>query len=351
MLINYSDHAEPSSIIRPPPILKASQTCKQTQSTNRCSKATSAPSERVTRASAYHTRSSTKRVPPTDRNSDILPRKRVKKSSEPSSVISSVQDDLDLQCASYALELLSHGSLRNHVIAAAIQDRTIELLYYDRSIIVKSFPIDFVNDDSRFIAMLKGFAKLTPCQWGYEPLVKFPHISRPPPLGAGLSISLSILQGQTITLCNGKVLKLGTTVYHQHGLIGRGTWVVRAKVQKQSNDVAWDRDLIVKLSWSPKSRKSEDIIVNEARSHAKACGDLWVLNHLPNVLHAEDIDRTSEEPLKGLVELLGDRYEPRVLRLLVLEELTPITELATALCLATAFRGIFDCRQLVFLLR
>jgi hypothetical protein len=126
---------------------------------------------------------------------------------------------------------------------AAITDRTIELLYYDRSIIVKSSPIDFVNDDSCFIAMLNGFAKLTPSQWGYEPLVKYPHISRPQPLGTGLNISLNILQGQTITLCDGKVLELGTTVYHQHGLIGHGTWVVRAKLQKankQSGDGAWD---------------------------------------------------------------------------------------------------------------
>jgi hypothetical protein len=41
------------------------------------------------------------------------------------------------------------------------------------------------------------------------------------------------------------------------------------------------------------------------------------------------------------MELLGDSYEPHVLRLLVLEELFPITELATAPVLAEAFRGIF----------
>jgi hypothetical protein len=60
-----------------------------------------------------------------------------KKSSEQSCAIAGVSDDLDLQCASYALELLWHGGLRNHVIAVAITDRKIELLYYDRSIIVK----------------------------------------------------------------------------------------------------------------------------------------------------------------------------------------------------------------------
>ena len=323
----------------------------QTQLTKRRSKATSVPSERVTRATAYATRSSTKRATPSEHDSNILPRKRVKKSSEQSRTIASVQDDLDLQCASYALELLSHGGLRNHVIAAAITDRKLELLYYDRSIIVKSSPIDFIDDESRFIAMLKGFATLTPLRWGYETLVQAPHLPpRPPPLETGETVSLDILKGQTIKLSNGKLLELGMTVYHQHGLIGRGTWVLRAKLKKgseqnESSDDhdAWNRGLIIKLSWSPKSRKSEDIIISEARSHAKACGDLWVLDHLPNVLHAENIDRTSEEPIKGLMELLGDGYEPRILRLLVLEELSPITELAIAPVLAEAFRGVFRC--------
>lgn len=287
---------------------------------------------------------------PTEQDSDILPRKRSKNSSEQSRAVAGVPDDLDLQCASYALELLSHGGLRNHVIAVAITDRKIELLYYDRSIIVKFSLIDFIDDESRFIPMLKGFATLTPLQWGYETLVQALHLPpRPPPLETGETVSLSMFKGQKIILSNGKVLELGKTVYHQHGLIGRGTWVLRAKLKKGSESTdgndAWNQGLIVKFSWSPKSRKSEDIIINEAHSHAKNCGDLWVLDHLPNVMHAQDIDRTTEEPIKGLIELLGDSYEPRVLRLLVLEELAPITELATASVLADAFRGIFDCER------
>jgi hypothetical protein len=107
-----------------------------------------------------------------------------------------------------------------------------------------------------------------------------------------------------ITLSDGRVLELGKTVYHQHGLIRRGTWVLRARLHKgsgqseSSDGDEWNQGLIVKLSWSPKSRISEDIIINEARSYATASGDLWVLDHLPNVLHAEDIDRTCEEPVR-----------------------------------------------------
>lgn len=125
--------------------------------------------------------------------------------------------------------------------------------------------------------MLKGFTNLNPSQWGYEPLVKSPHDFRLPPVGTDHNILPDVFRGQMITLCNGKVLELGTRIYHQHGLIGRGTLVARAKLQKANEqsessggDGAWDQGLIVKLSWSPKSRKSENIIINEARRHAKA---------------------------------------------------------------------------------
>lgn len=52
--------------------------------------------------------------------------------------------------------------------------------------------------------------------------------------------------------------------------------------------------------------------------------------------------RTLIEPPKSLIELLGNSYEPRVLRLHVLE-LAPITELSIAPVLADAFRGVFNC--------
>jgi hypothetical protein len=45
-----------------------------------------------------------------------------------------------LQCASYSLEMLSHGGLRSHVIGALVTDDTIQLLYYDRSTIIVSEP-------------------------------------------------------------------------------------------------------------------------------------------------------------------------------------------------------------------
>ena len=62
---------------------------------------------------------------------------------------------------------------------------------------------------------------------------------------------------------------LGSTIYHQHGIIGCGTCVVRARrVEKTkdsgTDDDAWDNPLIVKLSWPAKSRILENDVIQKA---------------------------------------------------------------------------------------
>src|ERR1700729_3290937 len=81
-------------------------------------------------------------------------------------------DPFMLQCASYALEMLSHGGLRSHVISALVTDDTIQLLYYDRSVIIVSRPVNFLGDQSRFVAMSYAIANLTLPQLGYADVIK-----------------------------------------------------------------------------------------------------------------------------------------------------------------------------------
>jgi hypothetical protein len=158
-----------------------------------------------------------------------------------------------LQCASYTLEMLSHGGLRSHVISALVTDDTIRLLYYDRSIIIVSRPVNFLEDPSRFIAMLHAIANLTLPQVGYADVVK------PAPLLDNPRQTTDIFDGLELRLSDGTRLLFGSTIFHQHGIIGRGTCVVRARrVEKGkysgTDDDAWDGPLIVKLSWPAKSR-------------------------------------------------------------------------------------------------
>lgn len=151
--------------------------------------------------------------------------------------------------------MLSNGSLRSHVISALVTDDTTRLLYYDRSIIIVSPPLNFLEDSSRFIAMLMAVSNLSLQQWGFVKLLD------PAPLLVNPRQE-DIFNGLELQLDNGALLKLEGKVFHQHGLIGRGTYVVRATcIKKGEGDKfegeAWNSQLIVKLSWSAKSRMSE----------------------------------------------------------------------------------------------
>ena len=245
-----------------------------------------------------------------------------------------------LQCASYALEMLSHSGLCSHVISALVTDDTIQLLYYDRSMIIVSRPVSFLENPSRFVAMLHAIGSLTLPQLGYADVIK------PAPLLHNPRQNRDIFDGLELTLSDGTRLVLGSTIYHQHGIIGRGTCVVRARRVEKGNDSgtdddAWDGPIIVKLSWPAKSRISENDIIEKARKAANNDEHRWVLRHLPRVLHAED--RHINLLSQALIDRMGDQYEARLLRIMVQEELSPITEQTAAVDLAQSFREIFKC--------
>jgi hypothetical protein len=250
-------------------------------------------------------------------------------------------DDVMLQCASYTLEMLSHGGLRSHVIAALVTDDTIQLLYYNRSIIIMSPPLNFLEDSSRFLAMLKAFANMSLKQWGYvEKLEPAPLLDNP-------RKREDIFSGLELSLKNGTRLKLGETVFHQHGLIGRGTCVIRATCVENRHGAdtkVWNGPLIVKLSWPAKSRTPEHVILEQAYKAADYDEHCWVLKHLPKVLHTEDVDDNLLS--QALIDRMGDEYEECVLRIMVQEALYPVTEQITAPTLAVSFREIFKCRHL-----
>jgi Fungal protein kinase len=170
-----------------------------------------------------------------------------------------------------------------HVISALVTDDTIQLLYYDRSIIIVSRPVNFLEDPSRFVAMLHAIGNLTLPQLGYADVKPAPLLDNP-------RQTTDIFDGLELTLSDGTRLVLGSTIYHQHGIIGRGTCVVRARrVEKTkdsgTNDDTWDGGpLIVKLIWPAKSRISENDIIQKARNAANHDEHRWALKYLPKVL-------------------------------------------------------------------
>jgi len=186
--------------------------------------------------------------------------------------------------------------------------------------------------------LLHAIANFTLPHLGYADVIK------PAPLLNNSRQTTDIFDGLELKLSNGTRLLLDSTIFHQHGIIGRGTCVVRARpVEKGkdsgTDDDAWHGPLIVKLSWPAKSRTSENSIIEKARNAANHDEHRWVLKHLPKVLHAED--RHINLLSQALIDRMGDQYEARVLRIMVQEELSPITEQTAAVDLAQSFRDIF----------
>jgi hypothetical protein len=241
----------------------------------------------------------------------------------------------EIQCASYALELLSNGGLRSHVIAALVSHNSLELLYYDRSIVVKSTPLPFTQDTATFLAIIYGFANLTLPQWGYPSLLKGPT----PPIHDQF---WSMYTGSILELSDGWKLSLEDVIFRAHGVIGRGTVVVRAKVTHSPLPELIGKTVVVKWSWVPETRTPEADIVNNARQIATN-NRPDMLHHLPKIYHHQEFSYLIPECQKNLANNLPDLYEKRVLRLIVLQELSPITALTDPEELAQAYKQIFDC--------
>ena len=70
--------------------------------------------------------------------------------------------DPRLQCAGYAVELLSCGGMRSHVISALVTRSKIELLYYDHGGAFVSQPLDFINEQAKFAAIIRALCNFTP---------------------------------------------------------------------------------------------------------------------------------------------------------------------------------------------
>ena len=81
-----------------------------------------------------------------------------------------LKDDLMLQCTRYALEMMSYSAVWSHVIAALITDDEIQLHYYCHSIILMLEPLNFLDNPTKFVAMLYTMSKLSQLQWGYAML-------------------------------------------------------------------------------------------------------------------------------------------------------------------------------------
>ncbi|KAJ8514601.1 hypothetical protein ONZ45_g7881 [Pleurotus djamor] len=280
----------------------------------------------------------------------------VKEEEEPSDA----EIDPVIQCASYALEMMSCG-LREHVIAFLIEDGTIQLLYYDRSILIRSEPLNFIQDWPMFESLIVHLGQMSAEEWGFRPtLMKvkegymtpeslFDRGLRKPEYSAGDSPVENFFEGAILDVEEGWTLELKNIVHQTHGLRGRGTIAIAAE-RVQESDLPRE-NVFVKISWQPKSRKSESEFLRHIYKKIEENEDdyKWVLDHLPE-LKAE----TSHGDLVGIQARLKahnnfkDLYEERILRIHVFDMLHKLSEFRSRpVFFIRRFTEIVKCHQWV----
>ncbi|KAF9462736.1 hypothetical protein BDZ94DRAFT_1309434 [Collybia nuda] len=316
-----------------------------------------------------------------------------------------------LYCVRYLWEILEISVLRSHAFLTLVDRDHLQLMYADRSAVVTTSIINLrtPEGEAMFLAMLIAFHRLTPKQWGLLPLVKnsFTVLSSGDTAyhreDGTITTKRECLRGVELQL-QGEIkrhpvrLMLDDILYHQPGIIGRGTCVIAASC----NDVKdWKgQELVVKVSWPSETRKSEIFLLNlarrkgeelvkerkvkqaelfkevenlresgkfeeatakshDAQSLVEEFDKHWALNHLPNILYSEDFQLGSEnEPMPQTKLALffskaeyvnGEfKYETRVLRVSVQERLYKMTTLPSLVGYAQVFYDIFLCHRWLY---
>ncbi|KAJ4494786.1 kinase-like domain-containing protein [Lentinula edodes] len=137
-----------------------------------------------------------------------------------------------------------------------------------------------------------------------------------------------------------RTVQLQHILFRSHGIIGRGTIVVRVHCD-------WSgKKLVLKLSFPSVTRVSEKAFMDRCKEQAKG-EHAWVLNHLPHIYWTFDIPFHERRPQAYFKERFGDDYEMRLLRGSIQEELEPLSTLKTASECAQVFYDIVQCHHWV----
>jgi hypothetical protein len=223
------------------------------------------------------------------------------------------------RCASFALEMMSHGGLHHHVLGASIIDGEITLQCYDHSNIVFSEPLNFVADFPQFLFVLLLLMSLGRKEWGFVTALPCPAFAIPN--GLQCQPFLSLFRGQSIIL-GGQSYTLEDIIYQEYCIIGRGTFVIQA--------ITHQDDFVIKFNWPHRSTHEANVL-EHAWKYARTKPHCHIANHLPRLLYHESDDYRKSGK--------GDRN----LEIMVFSRLMPITQLTDAKDLVEAIRGIFRC--------
>ncbi|KAJ3811494.1 kinase-like domain-containing protein [Lentinula aff. lateritia] len=145
-------------------------------------------------------------------------------------------------------------------------------------------------------------------------------------------------------------VQLQHILFRSHGIIGRGTIVVRvvcACTQCAPNQCDWSgKKLVLKLSFPSITRVSEEAFMDRCKEQARG-EHAWILNHLPHIYWTFDLPFDERSPQANFKEKFKDKSEMRFVRGSIQEELQPLSSLETALECAQVFYDIVQCHHWV----
>lgn len=228
-------------------------------------------------------------------------------------------------------------------------DDVMYVWWYDREGAIQCSGISFVQDLPRFLAFLFAFQRLPLTTWRVadelDPLINI-RLTTQTVYTYGPSKRIQIGKA-TIELDAGPE----SVIHEAHCLVGRATRVLKVKGSwtNESQQLQKADNLILKIYWPDSSRESEADLVKRAIER----GDDFVKKRMPRIIASQDFTSYDTKHIRNLLGLKarmraickedGTREEAdivgsRILRVIVSEELFPITHLRGELFLDTFFQ-------------
>ncbi|KAJ3795698.1 hypothetical protein GGU11DRAFT_211268 [Lentinula aff. detonsa] len=131
-------------------------------------------------------------------------------------------------------------------------------------------------------------------------------------------------------------------LYRAEGIIGRGSIVIEVECICTESGCKWHGESkIMKISFPSRSRPPEDTLIQEARSKAESStGAHRALKHLPQIIDPITLTYDESTVQGRLKSHLKEKYEERVMRVVLLEKLHPLSELEDPRDFAQVFYDI-----------
>ncbi|KAF8881295.1 hypothetical protein CPB84DRAFT_1735245 [Gymnopilus junonius] len=272
-----------------------------------------------------------------------------------------------VQCASYALEMLSYGMGVRHVINILFTDCYLWVCYYDRQGIVQSGGISLFYDFPRFLVLLLAFQRFSIKDWGIIPdlnpaaveqhhqeskngkKVPYKDADDYPPSPLSFTLNKVLVQSYDFAktwqkLGEDDVGKFSRVVlntdeflsYQPHCLGGRATAVVSATGYSENDEN--ETQMVCKVYHPEVQRRHEGLtmeviyrMTEEDRLEAEQDerrGNLGIpsmFNYLPKFYFYGDVEGTSTQRVRSMVRRRWKGH--RTMRIIGMKRLKKITTL------------------------